>query len=46
MEPPTKEEVVEVVAEVPAEGEAPVEGEKPAEGEVAKEAESNSDQSA
>ena len=46
VEPPTKEEVVEVVVEVPAEGEVPVEGEKPAEGEVAKEAESNSDQSA
>lgn len=46
VEPPTKEEVVEVVAEVPAEGEVPVEGGKPAEGEVAKEAESNSDQSA
>lgn len=46
VEPPTKEEVVEVVAEVPAEGEAPVEGEKPAEGEEVKEAESNSDQSA
>ncbi|MDP3918153.1 MAG: 50S ribosomal protein L25 [Candidatus Woesebacteria bacterium] len=46
VEPPTKEEVVEVVAEVPAEGEAPVEGEVPAEGEEVKEAESNSDQSA
>lgn len=46
VEPPTKEEVVEVVAEVPAEGETPVEGGKPAEGEVIKEAESNSDQSA
>lgn len=46
VEPPTKEEVVEVAAEVPAEGEAPVEGGKPAEGEVIKEAESNSDQSA
>lgn len=46
VEPPTKEEVVEVVAEVPAEGETPVEGGKPAEGEEVKEAESNSDQSA
>ena len=46
VEPPTKEEVVEVVAEVPAEGEAPVEGEKPADGEEVKEADGNSDQSA
>ena len=46
VEPPTKEEVVEVAAEVPAEGEAPVEGEKPADGEEVKEADGNSDQSA
>ncbi|MEK7472445.1 MAG: 50S ribosomal protein L25 [Patescibacteria group bacterium] len=46
VEPPTKEEVVEVTAEVPAEGEAPVEGEKPADGEEVKEADGNSDQSA
>lgn len=43
VEPPTKEEVIEVVA--PVEGEAPAEGEKPAEGGEAK-AENNSDQSA
>lgn len=47
VEPPTKEEVVEV-APAPAEGEAPVEGEKPAEGngEEAKSSENSSDQSA
>jgi large subunit ribosomal protein L25 len=48
VEPPTKEEVVEVVAEVPAEGEAvvPTEGEVPVEGGEAKAPEKNSDQSA
>ena len=46
VEPPQKEEVVEV-APTPVEGEVPAEGEKPAEGgEEVKAPEKNSDQSA